>query len=308
MTRRDLKNVAVSVHARLLNKAREERRRFDELLQYYAMERFLFRLSQSPHVEHFVLKGALMLRTHAIEQPRLTRDIDLLGYGSSRTEHLEQIVRDCLRLDVPDDGLTFDPESVEGSEISREAEYQGVRIRFTGYLGNARTAMQLDVGFGDAVVPGPIWIDYPELLDFGPPRLLGYTLESAIAEKYQAMVYLGMVNSRMKDFYDLWFLARGFRFDGERLCRAIEATFSRRQTDLPADTPVALTSAFADDPAKQRQWAAFLRKIRIDADELTLPDAIERIEAFLMPPTIALVEGHSREMHWSPGGPWQSSP
>src|SRR5690606_30390107 len=163
MTRRELKNVAASVHARLLNKAREEGRRLDELLQYYAMARFLFRLSQPPHVERFVLKGALMLRTHAIEQHRLTRDIDLLRYGPSRIENLEQIVRDCLRLDVPDDGLVFDPESVEGSEISREAEYQGVRIRFTGHLGNARTVMQLDVGFGDAVVPGPIWIDYPEL-------------------------------------------------------------------------------------------------------------------------------------------------
>ena len=163
-------------------------------------------------------------------------------------------------------------------------------------------------GFGDAVVPGPIWIEYPELLDFGAPRLLGYTLESAIAEKYQAMVYLGMVNSRMKDFYDLWFLARGFSFAAERLSRAIEATFSRRQTDLPADTPVALTSAFADDPAKRRQWGAFLRKTRIDADELTLPGVIERVEAFLMPPTIALVEERSRAMRWPPGGPWQSSP
>lgn len=308
MTRRELKNVAASVHARLLNKAREEERRFDELLQYYAMERFLFRLGQSPHVERFVLKGALMLRTHAIEQPRLTRDIDLLGYGPSHIEHLEQVVRDCLGLDVPDDGMTFDPESVEGREISREAEYQGVRIRFTGHLGNARTAMQLDVGFGDAVVPGPIWIDYPELLDFGTPRLLGYTLESAIAEKYQAMVYLGMVNSRMKDFYDLWFLARGFSFDGEQLCRAIEATFSRRGTGLPADTPIALTPAFAEDPAKQRQWEAFLRKTRIDADELTLPDVTKRVEAFLMPPSIAIIEGRPRAMRWPPGGPWQSSP
>lgn len=191
--------------------------------------------------------------------------IDLLGYGPSRIEYLEQIVRDCLRLDVPDDGLSFDPESVEGSEISREAEYQGVRIRFAGHLGNARTVMQLDIGFGDAVVPGPIWIDYPELRDFGTPHLLGYTLESAIAEKYQAMVYLGMVNSRMKDFYDIWFLARGFSFDGERLCQAIKATFSRCKTDLPTGTPVALTPAFADDPAKQRQWEAFLRKTRVDA-------------------------------------------
>ncbi len=121
------------------------------------------------------------------------------------------------------------------------------------------------------------------------------------------MVYLGMVNSRMKDFYDLWFLSNGFSFEGEQLCQAIEATFSRRQTDLPTDTPVALTSAFADDPAKQRQWQAFLRKTRIDADELTLPDVTERVEAFLMPPTIALVEGRPRAMCWPPGGPWQPS-
>ena len=304
MTRRELKNVAASVHARLLNMAREEGRRFDELMQYYAMERFLFRLSQSPHVERFVLKGALILRTHAIDQTRLTRDIDVLAYGPSRIENLEQIVRDCLHLDVPDDGLTFDPESVAGSVISREAEYEGVRLRFTGYLGNARTSMQLDVGFGDAVSPGPVWIDYPELLDFCTPHLLGYTLESAIAEKYQAMVHLGMVNSRMKDFYDLWFLARGFPFDGERLCKAIEATFSRRQTGLPSDTPIALTSVFAHDPAKKRQWQAFLRKTQLDADELTLSDVTRCVETFLMPPTIALVESQPCAMHWSPGGPW----
>jgi predicted nucleotidyltransferase component of viral defense system len=305
MTHRDQKNVASSVHARLLNKAREEGRRFDELLQYYAMERFLFRLSQSPHVEHFVLKGALLLRTFAVEQSRLTRDIDLLGYGPSHIEHLEQVVRECLCFDVSDDGLSFDPETVEGKEISRASEYQGVRIRFTGHLGNARIVMQLDIGFGDAVVPGPIRVEYPELLDFGAPRLLGYTLESAIAEKYQAMVHLGTANSRMKDFYDIWFLARGFSFNGERMGRAIAATFARRKMNLPAEKPVALTPSYADDPIRKRQWDAFLRKTRIEAHGLVLADVVRHIEAFLMPPTNALGEDRPFSMRWLPGGPWQ---
>ena len=306
MKRRELKNVAASVHARLLNEARTSGRPFNELLQYYAMERFLYRLSRSPYVERFVLKGALLLRTHNADQARPTRDIDLLGHGSSRVARLVEIVRDCLHLDVPDDGMYFDPESVQGKEISQKAKYQGVRIQFKGRLGNAQTPMQLDVGFGDAVVPGPIWIAYPELLDFGAPRLLGYTLESAIAEKFQAIVYLDMTNTRMKDFYDIWLLAQRFSFEGERLSNAIRTTFRRRTTPLPAGPPPALTTAFSEDATRQQRWRAFLRKARLQTEDVTLEAAIEQIRAFLMPPTTTLAEERSFRMIWLPGGPWQA--
>ncbi|MFQ5569159.1 MAG: nucleotidyl transferase AbiEii/AbiGii toxin family protein [Rhodothermales bacterium] len=305
MTRRDIKNVAASVHARLLNEAKASRRPFNELLQYYAMERFLYRLSQSPHTERFVLKGALLLRTHYVHLARPTRDIDLLGHGSSRIERLIQIVQECLHLDVPDDGMYFDPESVQGKEISQQAAYQGARIQFAGRLGNARTPMQLDVGFGDAIEPGPIWVEYPELLDFGAPRLLGYTLESAIAEKFQALVHLGLTNSRMKDFYDLWLLAQHFRFEGERLAQAIQTTFEGRNTALPAHPPEALTGAFTENPDKQQRWRVFLRKARLQTKGASLKTVMEQIDAFLMPPTVALVEGNLFTMIWPPGGPWQ---
>jgi hypothetical protein len=229
---RNLTNVAASVHDRLLNRARETERSFNELLQYWAIERFLFRLAQTPHAkEDFVLKGALLLQARGAATGRPTRDIDLLRRGGpAEAEHLVEVVRACCRVDVADDGMRFDPESIEAEQISRDAEYEGVRIRFRGYLGNARAPMQLDVGVGDALVPGPVAVEYPELLDYGKPRLRGYTLESLIAEKFQVLVSWAEANTRMKDFYDLASLAGRFPFDGARIAGALSATFERRGT------------------------------------------------------------------------------
>ncbi|RMG12191.1 MAG: nucleotidyl transferase AbiEii/AbiGii toxin family protein, partial [Deltaproteobacteria bacterium] len=236
-------NLAASVHARLLDRAKAEGRPFNELLQYYAMERFLYRLSRSEHGDRFVLKGALMLQLWGRPVTRATRDIDLLGRGASNVDYLVDVVRSCLALEVEDDGLRFDPECVTGKEIRLAANYDGVRIRCKAQLGNACVSLQIDVGFGDVITPGAQEIEYPVLLDFEAPRLLGYTPESAIAEKFQAMVVLDMANTRMKDFLDIWMLAREHEFAGDVLADAVAATFRRRQTPLPESTPLALTSA-----------------------------------------------------------------
>lgn len=298
------KNVAASVHARLLNRARAERRPFNELLQYYAMERFLYRLSESAHAERFVLKGALMLQFWGGPLTRSTKDIDLLGRGSSEPGDLVEVVRECLCVELEDDGLTFDADSVSGDAIRLAANYDGVRLRFSGRLGNARISLQVDVGFGDIITPGAEEVAYPTLLDFPAPRLLGYTPETAIAEKLQALVVLDMANTRLKDFLDIWILISGREFAGEGVAQAIAATFARRQTEIPATTPVGLTPVFHSDSTKQTQWIAFLRKARVEGPPPALAEVAELIDAFATPIFDALSAGTTFTRRWSPGGPW----
>ena len=263
MTRRK-SNVAASIRQRLLNKARATGRPFNELLQYYAMERFLSRIQASAHAGRFVLKGALMLATWRVALTRPTKDIDLLGTMSNDVDTVAAAVRDVCVQEVEADGMAFDPASVTGERIAEEAEYEGVRIRFRGKLGTARVTMQVDVGFGDVVVPGPTWVDYPTLLDFPAPRIRGYTRESVVAEKFHTMVLRGLLNSRMRDFFDVWALARQFDFPGRRLASAVRETFSRRDLAVPA-LPVALTDEFSSDAGKAQQWRGFLRRSRLSS-------------------------------------------
>ncbi len=256
MNRRKVKNVAASIRQRLLNEARTTGRPFNEILQYFAMERFLYRLSKSPHGEKFVLKGALMLATWGVSLTRPTKDIDLLGRVSNDIESIVGLVKEVCRQEVQPDGLVFDSTSVQGEQIAEEAEYEGVRVRFQGNLGTARVSMQIDVGFGDAVVPGPVTTDYPTILDLPTPRIRGYTRESVIAEKFHTMVRRGLLNSRMRDFFDVWTLSRQFDFDGGVLAAAVRETFARRDLEVAA-RPVALTKEFAEDTAKASQWQGF---------------------------------------------------
>lgn len=278
-----IKNLPASVHQRLLNLARSENRPLNELLQYFAIERFLFRLGQTKYRELFILKGAQMLRVWNAPAARPTMDIDLLGKVDNDTANLEKIVRECCSVNV-DDGIIFDGESVAAETIRKDGEYQGVRITARGMLGNIKLHLQIDVGFGDAVIPGPVEIEMPQLLDFGQPALLGYTPESAIAEKFQAMVALDMTNTRMKDFYDIWLLSNTLHFDKTVLADAIRETFARRHTELPGDPPTALTPVFTEDAAKKSQWKAFLRKNRLDT-AVELPDVAKAIREFLLPLT-----------------------
>ncbi|MFC1853097.1 nucleotidyl transferase AbiEii/AbiGii toxin family protein, partial [candidate division CSSED10-310 bacterium] len=206
---------------RLLNKARHDKIPFSELVQNYAMDRFLFRLSRSTHAEIFILKGALLLRAWHSSITRPTMDIDLLGRTSNDVEHLERIVREICFVVVEPDGLEFDPESIKGDRIVEGADYEGVRLRFNAILDNARIRMQIDVGFGDVVFPAIEEVSLPPMLNFSQVRLRCYSRESTVAEKFEAMVKLGELNSRMKDFFDLWFLSNSFDFSRGDLCEAI---------------------------------------------------------------------------------------
>jgi predicted nucleotidyltransferase component of viral defense system len=251
-----VKNLSASVQARLQNRAREMRRPFQELLQYYAMERFLYRLSKSPHRSRFVLKGGLMLYVWNAPLARATKDLDFLGHLDNSLENLERVVCEVCAAAVEPDGMVFDPATVKTERINEDADYEGVRVRFVGLLGNARVAMQIDVGFGDVVTPGAENIIYPPLLDFPAPELSGYPRETVVAEKFQAMVYLRTMNSRMKDFYDLWLLASQYAFDGAVLAKAITATFANRETGMDV-VPIAFTSEFIEQLSTLAQWSAF---------------------------------------------------
>jgi hypothetical protein len=297
--------MAASVRARLKARAVRDGRPFNEVLQYYAIERFLYRVSRTPHAERVVLKGALMLQVWGGPLVRSTRDIDLLDRTPGSVDELVAMVRECLAVPVEDDGMVFDPALVEGQRIRLHAHYEGVQVLCRGRLGVAQVTVQVDVGFGDVVTPQPMRLSYGSLLDLPEPELLGTTPETMIAEKFEAMVVLDFPNSRMKDFYDLWFLGRERGFDGEVLAKAIEQTFKRRRTPLPTGTPIALTAAFANDPTKQTQWRAFVRKVRLPEPVPTFEQAVEAVAALVLPPVEALVAGQAFERTWEPGGPWR---
>jgi hypothetical protein len=288
----------------LLKKAHQTKRPFNELLQYYVMERFLYRLSKSPHAIRFILKGALMFTAWKLESYRPTMDIDLLGKTANQVDSLVAIAKAVCLQPVEPDGLMFNPATVKGARIAEDAHYKGVRIRFRANLGTARVTLQLDVGFGDVIVPAPKPIEYPTILDFPAPRLRGYSKESIVAEKLESLVTLGVLNSRMKDYFDIWTLSRQFDFDGHTLGNAIAKTFSNRRTTIVSE-PVGLTAKFADDPAKKAQWRAFIRKSRLDASA-DLGEVVFAVANFLEPVASALSAERSFSGEWTAPGPWIS--
>ena len=300
-----MKDLTASVRARLMNKARGSGRPFAEALQYYALERFLYRLSRPPESERLLLKGALMLQVWDAPGSRPTRDIDLLAYLDNDIESFAAIVRDACRANVDDDGMRFDAETVNGERIKEDADYEGVRIRFVGYLSNARVPMQIDVGFGDVVYPEAKMMVYPTLLDFPAPRLRMYPRETLIAEKFEAMVRLGEINSRMKDFFDIWMLSRQFEFSGQQLAKSISNTFVNRGTLVPA-APMALTLAFAQAQRSQNLWGAFIRRSKLDMAPTSFAAVVDELRWFLLPPATALAKQVEFQGHWVPPGPWSS--
>src|SRR6185312_15189411 len=237
-------NVAASVRARLLNLARETQRPLDQLLTRYALERLLYRLSRSEYRERYALKGALLVTTWFDSPHRPTRDVDFLGFGDPSTDVLLSRFREIAAIPA-NDGLAYDIESLVAELIREDQHYGGVRLRTTATLAGARIPIVIDIGFGDATEPGLEEIDLPVLLGMPAPHLLAYPPETVIAEKFEAMVKLGLANSRLKDYYDVWALLTTRELDEHRLSGAIAATFKRRGTALPSDTPDALTSAFA---------------------------------------------------------------
>ena len=295
------RNIPASVRQRLLNRARGEQRPFNELLQYYAMERFLYRLSQSVHAERFILKGALMLRAWRSPELRPTMDIDMLGQTRNDAASIVAQIRDILAVVVDPDGLVFEPDSIQAERITEDADYEGIRIRFRGALDSARVTLQIDIGFGDVVFPKPEKADLPAMLDFPAPRLLCYSRESAIAEKFEAMVKLGELNTRMKDFYDIWLLSRQFDFEGTTLVEAIRLTFARRVTAVP-EVIVALTPTFID--VKQVQWSAFCKRLQGSHVPASFAEVVAAVKFFLGPVVSVLSVGTPVPVKWTAPGPW----
>ncbi len=294
-----------SLRARLLAKAKAARQDFNLVLTRYALERLLYRLSRSRYRDQFLLKGALLFDLWFDIPHRPTRDADLLGYGPAEAQALESLFRDlCAAPGEGDDGIYFQAETVRAEEIRKDAHYGGIRITLVGVLAGARCPVQVDVGFGDVVTPAPEAIDYPTLLPELPaPRLRAYPRDTVVAEKLEALVVLGVANSRMKDFFDLWVLARYSDFDAETLRRAVGATFERRGTPIPEGIPFGLSEDCAADPRKQAQWLAFLSKNGLQP--VPLEEVLALLRAFLMPVLGAVRLGAPLGGHWSEGCSWR---
>jgi hypothetical protein len=280
--------VAASVRQRLLNLARERKEDFGLVLTKYGLERVLYRIAESKHRETFVLKGALLFELWTEQRYRPTRDADFLARGENSPERFVAIFKEICEIHVEDDGLRFDAGTVTAERITEDADYEGVRVKFVGHLENARIPIQIDLGFGDVITPPPVETEIPSLLNLPNAKLLTYPRESVVAEKFEAMVGLGLANSRMKDFYDIRSLSRDFPFEAASLSEAIKKTFARRDTKLPLGTPLVFTSEFFDDSDKMKQWAAFCNKSRSYVPEMSLESVCQEIAAFLMPLVEAL--------------------
>ena len=303
MSEREITNVAASVHHRLLARAHASGADPSDTFLRYALERFLYRLAVSPHVSAFMLKGATLFAVWEEDPHRATRDIDLLGFGEDSAERLRDVFADVCRVSAPDDGMAYDPASVAVSDIRKGQAYQGKRVRLAARLGTARYTVQIDIGFGDALGAWDTEITMPTLLDFPAPRLRAYSVEAVVAEKLHAMAQHGMLNSRMKDIYDVQALAARLAFAGESLAEAVRLTFERRGRPIAVQLPAPLTTAFAADTVMLQRWAGFLRRNRLEAVELTV--AVDRLRAFLLEPWEALARGEAFSEQWPPGGPWQ---
>lgn len=304
MSKETPSNIVASVRQRLLNIIRETGDDANLIWSRYTTERLLYRLSVSKYAGEFVLKGAMLFTVWMGQSYRPTMDLDLLGYGENSSERVEKMFRNVCRVEVEPDGLLFDPMTVNAAPIREDQEYHGQRITLVAFLGKARIPVQVDIGFGDVVTPKPKEIIYPTLLDFVAPRICACPRETVVAEKLQAMVVLGIANSRMKDFYDLYVLARNFAFDGATLTRAIKTTFERRKTVIPTEIPLALTEEFERDGAKAVQWKAFVRKSSLEQSVSDLPEVCSCLREFLLPSLKAASgQGASLE-NWDASGPW----
>ncbi len=297
-----MKNVAASVRARLSDLGRADGVGLDFMIERFAIGRLLFRISKCPHADRFILKGAQLFTMWERNPHRPTRDIDFLGYGDPALEPMEAFFREILGVPAdPEDGLIWGEPSA--SAIRDDQRYGGIRVLVPVSLAGARARIQIDIGFGDAVTPGPEEHIWHELLGYPAAKLRTYPPETVIAEKLEAAVQLDIGNSRMKDFYDLDWLARHRIFDFETLQNAIIRTFENRQTELPLEVPFALTEAFSSDAGKQIQWNAFLRKNRLEARQLD--QVIARIRGFLLP-VFSRHPSH-RSITWQPDTGWVES-
>lgn len=274
-----MKNIAASIRAKLLNIARQRNRDFNAVLLQYFQERFLYRLSISPYKNKLILKGALLLLVYQMPRLRPTKDIDFLGLSPANdVGRLETIIREIITIPA-EDGVKFHADSITPEIIREERNYQGLRLKLHATLANARGILQLDVGFGDLIIPEPVEMEFPILLDLPRPIIQTYSRESIIAEKFEAIVYLNFLTSRMKDFYDILFLAQHFTFELKTLRKAIHTTFRQRNTPLE-DRIVIYADEFHNHPEKQSQWTAFLNRNELNA-ETDFSEIVNRIKLFI---------------------------
>lgn len=273
-------NIGASIRQKLLNKARIEKRPFNELLQYYAMERFLYRLSVSHYSHKFILKGALLFRVWSTDIYRPTMDIDMLGKTDNSETNIADIIKEVLSVNLELDGMNFDISTLTTEKITENADYEGIRAKFQGTLDTAKINIQIDIGFGDIIYPKPVVSFLPTVLDLPSPKLFCYSKESCIAEKFETMVKLQEINSRMKDFYDIWLLSRQYSFDPKKLVKAISSTFAKRGTVFP-EKIIAFSEEFAK--LKQIQWKAFKNKQALPDIPDNFLNIVNDISHFLNP-------------------------
>lgn len=300
-----LTNIAASVRTKLLAGAQARGENFNLLLQRYAAERFLYRLGACRQREHFVLKGAMLFALWGGSMYRATRDLDFTGYGENEIQWLTEAVREICQMPCTEDGVTFNPETIQAEPIRDDSDYGGFRVRLDALLDSARIRLQVDVGFGNAIVPGAQDEKYPMLLNGPTPLIRAYPREAVVAEKLHALVVLGSVNSRWKDFYDLYVLSTLFSFVGDTLTRSIAATFERRKTAIPDAQPVALTPAFFADENRAAEWRAYLQRNGLPGAPADFSLVGERLRGFLGEPLRRLGDGTGFRRTWPPEGPWR---
>ncbi|MCF8260891.1 MAG: nucleotidyl transferase AbiEii/AbiGii toxin family protein [Melioribacteraceae bacterium] len=272
-------SLITSVRQRLNKIARESQVDFNAIQLRYVQERFLYRLSKSTYQNAFILKGALLFLAYDMPSLRPTKDIDFLGSNlTNDADELEEIIKEICAIEV-EDAVEFDSESVDVENITIDRLYPGLRVKVNAYMGRARITLQLDLGYGDIVVPEPVEIEFPQLLNFDAPKILSYSLESAIAEKFEACVKLNFSTSRMKDFYDIYKLASHNSFVSSRLSKAIAETFEQRGTSLD-DRNIILSDDFKSDKKKQTQWKAFQNRTGLHAN-FDFPETVDKIKLFL---------------------------
>ncbi|MCC6245089.1 MAG: nucleotidyl transferase AbiEii/AbiGii toxin family protein [Gemmatimonadaceae bacterium] len=298
-------NVAASVMARLLTRAKANGDDYQLLVTAYALERLLYRIGQSPVRDRFVLKGAMLLRLWSEQPYRATRDLDLLRRGDASFDAIRADLEVIVKTTVPDDGITFDATKVALEPIRADNEYAGTRATIPARCGKARLMLQVDLGVGDAVWPEPKVRQYPALLDAPAPNVLAYERETVVAEKLEAIVVLGERNSRIKDFFDLHMLATMFAFDRRALGESVLRTFNRRQTPIPVDAPIGLTAAYWENPSRPTQVTAFARRSGIPATTEAGREFSHVLSAFLIPILTDVAAGKMRDGVWPPDGPWR---
>ncbi|HEX4122856.1 MAG TPA: nucleotidyl transferase AbiEii/AbiGii toxin family protein [Verrucomicrobiae bacterium] len=293
-----MKNLAASVQARLAQRRAKTGEDFNVLLVRFSLERLLYRLSRSSHRDQFVLKGAMLFALWEPTLHRVTRDLDLLGFGEPSQERMAAVFRELCRAEVEGDGVDFDANSVLSEDIRAQEEYAGIRVKLKARIGKAIIPLRVDIGFGDALRIAPEEITFPVLLGMAAPRLRAYRPETVVAEKLETVVKLGMINTRFKDYFDLHLLSHKFPFEGLALSTAIAATFECRGTSFPEGLPVGLTPQFPTDAAKIREWESFYRKTVTKDTAPPFTHVVRQLAVFLEPPLAAASKGQPFNASW----------